>query len=132
MIEWVIPGRLGRSPRPGAGEGIDPAAVGAWLAEAGGLGYRSILCLLDPAQLSRYDQIPGGLLNTYREAGFAVRHLPIPDLQVPPIPPEGLAEVWRAFNELPGPMLVHCWAGVDRTGAAVAYLQERLGAQEAE
>ncbi len=129
MIEWVIPGRLGRSPRPGAGGSIDSNAVGAWLAEARRLGFRSILCLLDEQQLARYDELPGGLLHSYQDAGLSVGHLPIRDFQTPPIPPEGLTEVWRIFNELPGPMLVHCWAGVDRTGAAVAYLQNRLAAE---
>lgn len=129
MIEWVVPGRLARSARPGAGRALDSAAIDSWLAEARALGVRSILCLLDDDQLSRYDELPGGLLEVYRDSGFAVAHLPVQDLQDPPIPQEMLPEVWRVFRELPSPMVVHCWAGVDRTGAAVAYLLSRI-AQE--
>ena len=120
MMEWVIPGRLARSARP-----ADPEAVEAWLKEAEALGVRSILCLLSDSQLSAYETLPGGLLAHYRRSGFAVGHVPVEDRQTPPIPPEDLKEIGRLFDELPGPLLVHCWAGIDRTGAAVDYLLQR-------
>lgn len=123
-IEWAIPGRLARAPRP------DPGDLDAWLSEANARGIRSILCLLDHHQLSRYADLPGGLLESYRAAGFQAHHLPIQDLQDPPIPAETLPEVWRLFRELPGPLLIHCWAGRDRTGAAVNYILERIAEEE--
>src|SRR3972149_2059995 len=96
-IEWVIPGRLARSSRPGFG-GASPAAGGpaegeAWLDEARGQGIRSILCLLDERQLGYYRLVPGGLLETYRRAGMAVSSVPVTDLQTPPIPPADLPRV---------------------------------------
>jgi protein tyrosine/serine phosphatase len=125
-IEWVIPGRLARSSRPGFvgadPTDVDPAEVEVWLEEARAHGIRSILCLLDERQLGYYRRLPGGLLDTYRRAGMDVSSLPTPDLQTPPIPEADLARVWQAFRELPAPLLIHCSAGVDRTGAAVAYL----------
>jgi len=118
MIEWVIPGRLARSPRPGypeqGGRRVDPAEVEAWLGEAKALGIRSILCLLDPEQLNEYRHLPGGLLETYRRAGMGVGHVPVEDHQTPPIPADRLEEVERLFATLPQPLLVHCSAGIDR------------------
>lgn len=129
-IAWVIPGRLARSSRPGFGAAtptdVDPVEVEAWLVEARAMGIRSILCLLDERQLGYYPRLPGGLLETYRRAGMAVSSVAVPDLQTPPIPPSVLPRVWQAFRALPPPLLIHCSAGVDRTGAAVAYLLDRL------
>jgi len=136
MIEWVIPGRLARSPRPGyPGQGgrlVDPAEVEAWLAEAKAIGIRSILCLLHQDQLAPYRELPGGLLEAYRRAGMVVGHIPLRDLETPPIPNGNLPEVWKFFTELPAPLLVHCSAGLDRTGAAVSYILHRLEQQAAE
>jgi protein tyrosine/serine phosphatase len=123
MIEWAIPGRLARSAHP------EPDELESWLTEAGHLGVRSIVCLLDEEQLARYASLPGGLLQAYREAGFAVGHVPVKDLQDPPMAPADLEEVWRLFQVLPAPMLLHCWAGIDRTGAAVNFLRARLAAK---
>jgi hypothetical protein len=136
MIEWVIPGRLARSARPGypgqGGRPVAPAEVEAWLAEAKALGICSILCLLDQDQLEPYRDLPGGLLQAYRRAGMVVGHVPLRDLQTPPIPDGKLPEVWELFAKLPAPLLVHCSAGLDRTGAAVGYILRRLDQQGAE
>jgi len=130
-IEWVIPARLARSARPGFGSfsatEVSPAEVEAWLREARSLGIRSVLCLLDERQLDYYRRLPGGLLEEYRQAGLAVASVPVPDLQVPPISEADLNLVWRAFAELPSPLVIHCSAGIDRTGAAVDYILRRLG-----
>lgn len=120
MITWVHQGRLARSARPSLND------VEGWMAEARAMGIRSILCLLDEAQVGRYAHLPGGLLETYRRGGFAVGHVPIRDLQTPPIPEADLPTIWRLFEELPEPLVVHCWAGMDRTGAAIAYLERRI------
>jgi hypothetical protein len=39
------------------------------------------------------------------------------DDQFPPLTPEQLESVWSAYQRLPKPALVHCGAGVNRTGA---------------
>lgn len=97
--------------------------VDAWIAEAKAIGIRSIVCLLDDDQLAYYPSLAGGLLDRYRRAGLQVGHVPVPDGQSPPIPPERLKDVGREFSSLPKPVLIHCSAGIDRTGAAVSYLQ---------
>jgi hypothetical protein len=125
-IDWVIPGRLARSARPGFGGRnpmeVDPAEVEAWLDEARTHGIRSILCLLDERQLDFYRRLPGGLLESYRRAGMAVASVAVPDMQSPPIPEADLARVWQAYLDLPAPLLIHCSAGLDRTGAAVDHI----------
>jgi protein tyrosine phosphatase (PTP) superfamily phosphohydrolase (DUF442 family) len=92
------------------------------------MGIRSVVCLLDERQVDRYSGLPGGLLEYYRQAGLDVGHVPVPDMQTPAIPSKDLEKIGRLFDQLPKPVLVHCWAGVDRTGAAVEYLSGRLGA----
>jgi len=129
MPEWVKPDVLGRSARPGAGAGHGPIPreeVDRWLADARAMGFRSILCLLDDRQLALYSALPGGLLEHYQEAGFEVGHVPVPDLQDPPVPPGDLETIGRIFAGLAKPVLVHCWAGIDRTGATVEYLLNKM------
>jgi protein tyrosine phosphatase (PTP) superfamily phosphohydrolase (DUF442 family) len=131
-IEWAIPGRLARGARPGYGgtspSDVDPADVTSWLEQVQRMGLRSVICLLDDHQLAFYPRLPGGLLETYRRAGLAAASIPIPDLQTPPITPAELERIWSAFSDLPPPVLIHCSAGIDRTGAAVAYIVSRRDA----
>jgi len=130
MIQREIPGHLFSSSRPGYDYGrnspVAAEVVGDWIGAAKSQGVKSIVCLLNEQHLKLYGAVPGGLLQAYRDAGFEVGHVPVVDHQRPPLSAEELAVVERKFEELPKPVLVHCSAGIDRTGAAVRHLKNRM------
>ena len=129
-IQWALEGLLARSPRPGFPVVLpDAEVVRQWTAAALEAGIRSILCILEPEQLAYYDRIDldgGGLLDYYRGCGLNVAHIPATDHRMPPLSPEELVRVWDEFVALEKPVLVHCNAGIDRTGAAVQYIRGEL------
>jgi protein tyrosine phosphatase (PTP) superfamily phosphohydrolase (DUF442 family) len=127
MIREEIPDVLFATSRPGYDYGANapvlPEVVAHWIAEVESMGAKSIICLLNDQHLKLYGALPDGLLQAYRDAGFEVGHVPVVDHQRPPLSGIELKSVEQHFNELPKPTLIHCSAGVDRTGAAVRYLK---------
>ena len=126
-IEWVVKGVLARNSRPGWGDQRElPVALGVWLPRARGMGIRSIVCLLTERQLLEYYAVHGlDLLDSYRQAGFEVALVPVPDFQWPSIEATELFTLRTHLSGLPPPWLVHWNEGDDRTGCAVDYLREK-------
>ena len=124
-ITWVEENFLARSYRPCYWDDPTTPLVQVWLEAAGGMKIKSILCLLSKAELDEhYGSLGIDLLTLYREHGFAVGHVPVADYNEPPLSDGEKKLLGATFKGLPKPCLVHCSAGVDRTGAAVQFIRD--------
>ena len=141
---WVIPGKLACAQRPlrdkaefGGGPGkrprpLPPQArplVQAWVSRVIEAGFRSVISLLEPKQLVLHyvagglDLHPKGLLGYYESRGLEVRSIPCTDYQEPS--DQKKSQILEAFRNLPGPVLLHCSAGIDRTSPVAVFLCEQ-------
>ncbi|MGH2633322.1 MAG: protein-tyrosine phosphatase family protein [Tepidiformaceae bacterium] len=130
MPNWVIEGVLATSPRPGYRPGpeqqVPVEVVDEWLEDARTFGIRSVICLIGGDQLWLYRKsLPEGLLARYRSAGLEAFHIPTEDQQTHPFTESQYEAAWEAFESLPKPVLVHCSAGMDRTGRIVDLIVAR-------
>jgi protein tyrosine phosphatase (PTP) superfamily phosphohydrolase (DUF442 family) len=135
MPNWVVEGLNATSPRPGYTPGperdVPIGVVEEWLIDAQEFGIQSVICLIGGDQLWLYRKsLPEGLIMRYRSAGFEVFHIPTLDQQTHPFTDDDYEQAWQAFQALPKPVLVHCSAGMDRTGRIVQHILSQLASED--
>ena len=129
--EWVIEGILARSSRPGyPAEAVPIETIDSWIGRVREMGVNSVICFLAEEQLDFYPGASGGLLGRYIESDLVVLHLPEKDHLRPALSDENLSKAVSGFAELQKPVLVHCSAGIDRTGLAIRAIMDEATASE--
>ncbi|MBX3463040.1 MAG: tyrosine-protein phosphatase [Planctomycetes bacterium] len=73
---------------------------------------RTVVCLRGPSDPARASE------RAATASGAAFWHVPMSATRLPR--PETLLELWHVADAAPRPLLLHCRAGVDRTGLAAA------------
>ena len=66
------------------------------------------------------------LVSYYRASGFQAKDIPVRNYKHPALSDRELKKVWEAYQRLEKPVLIHCSAGLDRTGKAVSYIKRKL------
>lgn len=137
---WVIPGTFACSQRPLRDHprfgGRSPLAlearplVAAWVDRIIEEGFRSVISLLEAAQLDRYYVRGGinlhahGLLGYYESRGLEVASVPCTDYQRPS--DDQMRKVLAAFQSFPKPTLLHCSAAIDRTAPVAGFILQHM------
>jgi protein tyrosine phosphatase (PTP) superfamily phosphohydrolase (DUF442 family) len=124
-VSGVESGRLAMSPRPSGGAHLAPVLAG-WRAQ----GVDLVVSLLTSEDASQLDLAAEGV--TCAAVGLAYQWLPMQEHSVPALDDDfagALALVVRTLHEGRS-VVVHCRAGLGRTGLFCACVMHRLGNRE--
>ena len=120
-LPYHLPGRIFRSPMPFSVYDPQGDSLLQFKREKGSL----IVLLAEEAECM--ERTGRNLKSLYYQEGFQVIHLPIPDFGVPSkVDLEEVVKKTVEHAQVGKNILIHCHAGLGRTGLFVAYLARRV------
>ena len=99
MFRWAIKGTLAGGPRPRRRikplSQVSKSVVDGWIRQMKAKGIRSVICLLDNAQLRLYQTLPTDLMSYFRSCHLSAEHIPVRNYQHPALSASQLKKVWH-------------------------------------